>query len=380
MTTGEKISRLRKGQQLSQEEFAEILDISRQTVSKWENGTAQPTGENLRLVAEKFNIPVSALYSTENTEPAEEMPVKSEKYNRHLFAYAGFLIIIAAFAIMTLNLQKEVEELEDLVAGLYEQLSVINTRMDRLHSQRQPQTEQFTHYEYKVRNYDRETDMLTLDISIVPTDYSNTTKARLMATTEKGVFSADAVLEGHTFTAQLEVSRQEETPLYLYLYDGDKVRSYLVDYLPDLTADYRLDIKRVAVVGMDVAVTENGSLDLRNGRVDITFGYSINTANENQTAYPQLAVLEIYADGWLVDQRSIDRITDQDYYDLAAKQKNYTDGQHYYGNGYGHRSFNTAGMGGTTIIENEKIKEDSQITFRVILVDNHGERYEEYIE
>lgn len=36
MTIGEKIVRLRKEQNLTQEQFAEILKVSRQAVSKWE--------------------------------------------------------------------------------------------------------------------------------------------------------------------------------------------------------------------------------------------------------------------------------------------------------------------------------------------------------
>lgn len=56
MTTGEKIARLRKGNGLSQEQLAEMLGISRQTVSKWENGTAVPTRENLSRIADSFGV------------------------------------------------------------------------------------------------------------------------------------------------------------------------------------------------------------------------------------------------------------------------------------------------------------------------------------
>lgn len=37
-----KISIIRKMNNLTQEEFAEELDVSRQAISKWENGTSVP--------------------------------------------------------------------------------------------------------------------------------------------------------------------------------------------------------------------------------------------------------------------------------------------------------------------------------------------------
>lgn len=45
--TGEAIRRLRRAAGLSQEELAERLGVSRQSVSLWEQGNTQPTPENL---------------------------------------------------------------------------------------------------------------------------------------------------------------------------------------------------------------------------------------------------------------------------------------------------------------------------------------------
>lgn len=46
MTFSEKLIRLRKREGLSQEALAEILGVSRQAVSRWEQGTALPDGES----------------------------------------------------------------------------------------------------------------------------------------------------------------------------------------------------------------------------------------------------------------------------------------------------------------------------------------------
>ena len=41
MSFADNLKQLRKEKQLSQEELAEILDVSRQAVSKWEQGGSQ---------------------------------------------------------------------------------------------------------------------------------------------------------------------------------------------------------------------------------------------------------------------------------------------------------------------------------------------------
>ena len=41
MSFAKNLKQLRKEKQLSQEELAEILDVSRQAVSKWEQGVSQ---------------------------------------------------------------------------------------------------------------------------------------------------------------------------------------------------------------------------------------------------------------------------------------------------------------------------------------------------
>ena len=42
MTIGEQIQNLRIAKNLTQEQFAELLEVSRQSVSKWELGQAVP--------------------------------------------------------------------------------------------------------------------------------------------------------------------------------------------------------------------------------------------------------------------------------------------------------------------------------------------------
>lgn len=56
MTLSEKIMNLRKKNGWSQEELAERLDISRQSVSKWESGESIPTLEKIIKISEIFEV------------------------------------------------------------------------------------------------------------------------------------------------------------------------------------------------------------------------------------------------------------------------------------------------------------------------------------
>ncbi len=65
MSFSENLKQIRKEHHLSQEELAELLDVSRQAVSKWEQGQGYPEVEKLLLLSSKLNISLDALMSVE---------------------------------------------------------------------------------------------------------------------------------------------------------------------------------------------------------------------------------------------------------------------------------------------------------------------------
>ena len=54
MKLSDKIIKFRKSNGWSQEEFAEKLNVSRQTISRWENGTALPDAQNATKETNSF--------------------------------------------------------------------------------------------------------------------------------------------------------------------------------------------------------------------------------------------------------------------------------------------------------------------------------------
>jgi transcriptional regulator with XRE-family HTH domain len=61
MTTAEAILELRKKNDLSQEEMAGKLFVTRQAVSRWETGETIPNTDTLKLISKTFGISINAL-------------------------------------------------------------------------------------------------------------------------------------------------------------------------------------------------------------------------------------------------------------------------------------------------------------------------------
>ena len=61
MSFSENLKQIRKEHHLSQEELAELLDVSRQAVSKWEQDQGYPEVEKLLLLSNKLNVSLDAL-------------------------------------------------------------------------------------------------------------------------------------------------------------------------------------------------------------------------------------------------------------------------------------------------------------------------------
>ena len=65
MSFSENLRQIRREHHLSQEELAELLDVGRQAVSKWEQGQGYPEVEKLLLLSKKLDISLDALMSNE---------------------------------------------------------------------------------------------------------------------------------------------------------------------------------------------------------------------------------------------------------------------------------------------------------------------------
>ena len=105
MELAEKIAKIRKERGMTQEEFASELSVTRQAVSKWENGGASPSLDNLRTMAERFGIDANMFFREGEAPVCQScsMPLHgindmganadgtaNTEYCTHCFAAGGF--------------------------------------------------------------------------------------------------------------------------------------------------------------------------------------------------------------------------------------------------------------------------------------------------
>lgn len=100
MNLGENIYRLRTQKNLSQGDLADALEVSRQSVSKWENNAAVPELEKLKKMSQLFGVTLDELVSGEAPPPPE--PVIQHIPERRVMPghrIAGIILLCCGFLI-----------------------------------------------------------------------------------------------------------------------------------------------------------------------------------------------------------------------------------------------------------------------------------------
>ena len=102
MTLPDKIIKHRKSNGWSQEDLAEKLNVSRQAISRWENGTALPDAQNLLQISKLFGVSADYLlnddYESDNDIPAVKTATEEtaalflRKKRLHLIAAICFTV------------------------------------------------------------------------------------------------------------------------------------------------------------------------------------------------------------------------------------------------------------------------------------------------
>lgn len=63
---GKRIKEIRTEHSLSQQQFGDLLSVSQDTISLWENGKAVPTAEFLIAIAQNFDVTVDYILCLKN--------------------------------------------------------------------------------------------------------------------------------------------------------------------------------------------------------------------------------------------------------------------------------------------------------------------------
>lgn len=118
MTLGQKLKEIRKKFGLSQEQLAEIINVSRQAITKWETDAGLPDTENLKELSRIFEISIDYLLDNNNELPLLVMKKKLDKenYKNKISSYEEVLkeYYPAPWKIYILTREKKMSKLEGI--------------------------------------------------------------------------------------------------------------------------------------------------------------------------------------------------------------------------------------------------------------------------
>lgn len=111
MNLGKNIYKYRTQKNMSQGDLAEALDVSRQSVSKWENNNAVPELDKLMKIAELFGISLDELVGKESaaqsgipqSDPAPKSAGTAQKVTGIILVCFGGLILLMALQATNLS-------------------------------------------------------------------------------------------------------------------------------------------------------------------------------------------------------------------------------------------------------------------------------------
>lgn len=254
MNFSENLSRLRKEKGIKQEALANDMKVSRQTVSKWENGTAMPDLKKLTALAEYFEITMDELLGF--TSPSGE---KNEGINDYTKAYVNELIslenaesnrkideikgkwktsiiilsIILTFTtIVALDASKKVDDLQDEVNDISMAPSIITD------DSYDNSSDISNDASYEVLSIDeKEPWLINVRFTYAPQTYTNSLKVTLNVTDKSGnAKQLDYENRDGKFVLETQIDASEIDTYTLIAKDDSTTSS--VDLEPDFTDNY----------------------------------------------------------------------------------------------------------------------------------------------
>ena len=188
----EKLYELRRAAGLSQEELAERLNVSRQAVSKWENGAAQPELSKLVELSRLYGVSVDELLSLEEAEkgdakaassvdastpaPAQDTLAAPKKVRRQKLLLGAAAVCLALAVGLAVYNNHRVKQLERQVGSLQSQIMSVQSSLSSQiagisSSVREAMEESATltaQFDYTVKRFDLDAYTCTVAFALRP--------------------------------------------------------------------------------------------------------------------------------------------------------------------------------------------------------------------
>ena len=129
MTFADKLIYLRRQNRCSQESLAEELNVSRQTISKWELGTSQPSMDMIVVLSDHFHVSTDYLLREdtplEDSDALAKVVLRFLNSSQSMEAISKSLVAIARDGIiddeekkMLASISKNIEEVQNVLDEL----------------------------------------------------------------------------------------------------------------------------------------------------------------------------------------------------------------------------------------------------------------------
>ena len=226
MTLGQRIQKKRKEKGLSQEKLGEQLNVSRQTVYKWENDQTIPELFNLIAMAEILDVRTGWLINEEENESdlqlhqllkqmeetgrARSLQEKQNKKKRKIRIAALTLIVTG----ITITLLTKINRLENSYQQLLNTLHTQNTVMQNqissitfsVHQTLDRYNALTLNSDVVVEGYDYASNMVQLSFQARPRTYVSGMKTVFHIDCDGEVTDVEGVENDRTFTGNAQVS------------------------------------------------------------------------------------------------------------------------------------------------------------------------------
>lgn len=269
MKFSENLRALRKNKDIKQEALAQDMGVSRQTVSKWENGTAMPDLEKLARLAEYFGVSMDDLLGTQKQAGADITDNINDKYEKIYYAemqsqnaalakrwkistIALACVLAAAIIIFALTANSLSNKINSLSAAV-NNLQSVGYVVDNSENYESTLTDDFS---YEILSTDAKKPYLaTVKFVYSPSSYSKNLKVSYSLPQPDGSAKTVAAAEKDgKFTVEVEVDVTAGGQYILYTDDGETKSN--ADVTPDFAADF-FTCDEIAADDMELKCSKN---------------------------------------------------------------------------------------------------------------------------
>ena len=134
MALGNKILEYRKRKGLSQEQLADKINVTRQTISNWELGETQPNSEQLKMLSKEFSISIDELLDNDIKNIALSKTNVQKHYKSKYLKIFLICIVIIILGIFILYINKNNFKRKDkiidktIICNLYGEDHIFNIK------------------------------------------------------------------------------------------------------------------------------------------------------------------------------------------------------------------------------------------------------------